>query len=204
MYTAPVLVRHGSHVLGLAQPVLRQSAPLPPVPVELSVHTGLPSFTTQGPFAQRTAAHASMQTGLPSSTWQVPPFGQATPLQASLPPQVLASGVVVRGVDPLVVLSSVPHPIPRPAASRKTKSILFIVGSLSRDDRRRLRGDVAGRLEPRRGMMFTRRKLPPLHRTLRESVAGCQKAEVRPSVRPSGRRPRAPRPRRSSRETGAG
>jgi hypothetical protein len=102
--------------------------------VELSVHTGLPSFTTQGPFAQKTAAHASMQTGLPSSTWHVPPSGQVTPLQASAPPQVPAGVVVVRGVDPLVVLSSAPHPVPRPVASSKTKSILFIVSALSRDD----------------------------------------------------------------------
>jgi hypothetical protein len=158
MYAAPVRVRHGSHVLGLAQPLLRQSTPLPPAPVELSVQTGLPSFTTQGPFAQRTAAHASRQTGLPSSTWHLPSLGQTTPLQASAPPQVPTAGVVVRGFDPLVVLSSVPHPMPTPVASRKTKSSLFIVGSLPVMIRRHHPGDVAGKLEPRRWAMFTRNR----------------------------------------------
>jgi hypothetical protein len=120
------------------------------------VHTGLPSFTTQEPFAQNTAAHASMQTGLPSSTWHVPPFGQSTPLQAS-PPPVPATGVVVKGFDPLGVPSSVPHPIPSPAANMKTKSILFILSApFLVMNRRRHRGDVVGRLESRQRVMFTR------------------------------------------------
>ena len=163
--TAAHASRHTNRPCSLWQvPWLGQTTPLqgstgkgvPPsaFAVAVAAQTGLPSLIMQGPFAHRTAAHASRHTNRPCSLWQVPWLGQTTPLQGSTGEEAASvqrawpsltkqgpvahrtvahkSSVPVPGVDPSCrepwpfVATSSPHPNASPEASSAAKTIRFM------------------------------------------------------------------------------